>query len=108
MNPKKIAALLLLIAVFAMSYNLHAADFKLVTPDVKVSIVYARDDKKLDSIAAHLLAKDIQRVSGYLPKVFSDLNQTSGNVIVIGTVQSELIRKTSKSLPQTLSNKWEC
>ena len=107
-NPKKIAAHILLVAFFALSYNLHAADFKLVTPDTKVSIVYAKDDRKLDSIAAHLLAKDIQRVSGYMPKVFTDFNQASGNVIVIGTIESELIRQTSKSLPQTLSNKWEC
>ncbi len=108
MNLRKIASLLSPIVFFAMSYNLHAADFKLVTPDAKVSIVYAKDGRKLDSIAAHLLAKDIQRVSGYLPRVFNDLNQASGNVIIIGSIQSELIRKTSTSLPKALLNKWEC
>ena len=108
MNLRKIASLLPLIVFFAMSYNLHAADFKLVTPDAKVSIVYAKDGRKLDSLAAHLLAKDIQRVSGYLPRVLSDLNQASGNVIIIGSIQSELIRKTSTSLPKALLNKWEC
>ena len=97
-----------LIAFFIMSYNLQAAEFKLVTSDTKVSIVYAKDERKLDSIAAHLLAKDIQRVSGYMPKVFNDLKQASGNVIVIGTIQSELVKMTSKSLPKALLNKWEC
>ena len=107
MNFKKITALLL-IAFFALSYKLHAAEFKLVTPDTKVSVVYAKENRKLDSIAAQLLAKDIQRVTGYLPRVFTDLNQASGNAIVIGSIQSKLIKTASKSLPKALLNKWEC
>lgn len=108
MNAKKVTAVVLLIMFFAISFKMKAADFELVTPHTKVSIVYAKDDRKLGSIAAHLLAKDIQRVSGYLPEVFNDLNKASGNVIAIGSIQSELIRTTSKTLPKALLNKWEC
>jgi len=108
MNLKRITALIPLMAFFAIAEQVNAADFKLVTSDTKVSIVYAKDDRKLDSIAANLLAKDIARVSGYQPQVLTDINKASGNVIVIGTIQSELIKSTAKLLTKSLANKWEC
>lgn len=100
--------IIIMIAFCAMSnIKLYGTEFKLVTSDVKVSIVYAKDDRKLDSIVANLLAKDIQKVTGYLPQVFNELSQASGNVIVIGTIQSALIKACSKSLSGSLVDRWE-
>jgi len=107
-NLKKMLKIIIMIAFCAMSnIKLYGTEFKLVTSDVKVSIVYAKDDRKLDSIVANLLAKDIQRVTGYLPQVFNELSQASGNVIVIGTIQSALIKACSKSLSGSLVDRWE-
>jgi len=84
-----------------------ATTFDLVTPSARVTIVYANDDKKLNSIAAHLLAQDIERVSGYLPKVVTDISIASGNVIIIGTLQSRLIKGIDKNYFGGLNNQWE-
>ena len=51
-----------------------ANNFELVTDRQKVSIIYDKDGVALDSIAAHLLAEDIERVSGYLPTVTTNQN----------------------------------
>lgn len=100
--------LLLTSALFLFFYtSARSATFDLVTPADKVTIVYARDDKKLTSITANLLARDIERVSGYLPRVLSDISTASGNVIIIGTVQSGLIRGIGKKYPKGLENQWE-
>ena len=70
--------------------------FELVTDRQKVSIIYDKDGVALDSIAAHLLAKDIERVSGYLPTVTTNKNAISGNAIVIGNQTSDLIQSFSE------------
>ncbi|MBD2700504.1 glycosyl hydrolase 115 family protein [Spirosoma sp. BT702] len=88
--------------------NATAIPFDLVTPKTKVSIVYAADDRKLDSIAAHLLAQDIQRVTGYLPHVYTDVNNASGNLILIGTVNSSLVKSLRDNSFASLNGKWEC
>jgi hypothetical protein len=85
----------------------HAATFDLVTPSTKVMIVYANDDKKLNSIVANLLAQDIERVSGYLPRVSTDISGASGNVIVIGTIGSALIKGISGKYSGNLNGRWE-
>ena len=64
----------------------------IVTNAGKVSIVYAAKAKKLDSIAAHLLAGDIKAVTGVRPVVTNDIAKVSGNVIIIGAVNSPLIQ----------------
>ncbi|MEE3225351.1 MAG: hypothetical protein VX253_05455, partial [Bacteroidota bacterium] len=71
-----------------------------------MSIIYDKDGVALDSIAAHLIAKDIERVSGYLPTVTTNQNAISGNAIVIGNQASDLIQSFSEvSKPQQLA--WE-
>ena len=78
---------------FAQSKN----QFELVTDRQKVSIIYDKDGVELDSIAPHLLAKDIERVSGYLPQVTTDQSSISGNAIVIGNQASDLIQSFSEA-----------
>jgi hypothetical protein len=97
---------LALVAMLTVSLSAFAVNFDFVTPQSKVTIVYAHDDHKLDSIAAHLLAADIQRVTGYLPKVITNINQAKGNVILIGTLQSKLIKALALNTA-ALNGKWE-
>jgi hypothetical protein len=85
--------------------------FPIVTPVGNVSIVYDAAASKLDSIAANLLAKDIERVTSFKPLVTNDLSKVKGNVIVLGNIQSSLIKKIidpQGSVYKNLLNKWEC
>ncbi|MFD1258592.1 glycosyl hydrolase 115 family protein [Mucilaginibacter terrae] len=97
---------LLLLCLLITGLQAYALNFDMVTSKTKVTIVYAAYDHKLDSIAAHLLAADIERVTGYLPKVITDVNQAKGNVILIGTIGSKLI-KGIKVNASSLQGKWE-
>lgn len=88
--------------------NANAARFDLVNADAKVSIYYEQGGPKLDSIAAHLLAADIERVSGYLPKVDTNLANASGNVIVLGRAGSEIVGRFGKQAADAaLTGQWE-
>jgi hypothetical protein len=100
-----VGMVLLLSIIFTKA---RALPFPIVTPQVKVAIVYDAGDHKLDSIAANLLAQDIQRVSGYLPKVYADISKASGNVILIGTSHSKLITSLHDKYFDQLTGKWEC
>jgi hypothetical protein len=104
---KMVFAGILMLLISGASYA-KAVAFPIVSPQAKVSIVYAADDKKLDSIAANLLAQDIKRVSGYLPAVYTDLTKAKGNVIIIGTLQSKLIASLNDQYFEQLNGKWEC
>lgn len=91
--------------------ELKAADFIIVDKNVRACIVYDGAGSAIDSITAHLLAEDIHRVSGYLPSVFNNLSQAKGYVIVIGNLQSKLIKNfigSSSSINKNLNGKWEC
>ena len=86
-----------------------ATVFDLVTSKEKATIIYGVNAPKLDSITAHLLAADIQRITGYLPVVSNNIHSAKGNVIVIGGITSALIKNFS---PQTsvysVAGQWEC
>ncbi len=85
--------------------------FRLVTSSAKVSIVYDNKSTKLDSIAANLLAEDIERVTSFKPEVIKDIAKAKGNVIVIGNIQSALVQKfisAQSPVHKNLLNKWEC
>jgi hypothetical protein len=58
-----------------------------------LQILYSKEGPKLDSIAAHLLARDIKMVTGNLPPVIADLARAKGNVVVIGNVTSMLVQQ---------------
>jgi hypothetical protein len=61
--------------------GLKANDFTIVNKDRKACIIYDSKGPAIDSITAHLLAEDIQRVTGYLPSVVTDLSMANGNVM---------------------------
>src|SRR4029078_9619534 len=94
--------------------NLVAAQktqFPLVTKTSKVTILYNKDAPQLSSISANLLAEDIERVTSFRPVVTKDLSTVNGNVIVIGPIQSLLVRKfidVQSPTYKKLLNKWEC
>src|SRR5918993_5748051 len=71
--------------------NSLATPFEIVTANTKVSIFYDTECK-LNSIAANLLAADIELLSGYRPTVSGNINQAKGNVIIIGSLNSTLVR----------------
>ncbi|WP_221391955.1 glycosyl hydrolase 115 family protein [Dyadobacter sp. NIV53] len=107
MKISRFIAAFILIAT-GNQYAANASQFDLVTAQNKVSIYYQKGDTKLDSIAANLLASDIQLVSGYLPKVYNDISTAKGNVIIIGRADSELIMGFgNKAVDQSLKGKWE-
>lgn len=76
-----------------ISTDLKAQQFSLVDKSTVVSIVYDRKGPALDSIAAGLLAADIKMITGVNPVILHDLSSTKGNVILIGNIQSENIKK---------------
>tara|TARA_R110002012_G_scaffold34820_5_gene100041 strand:+ start:19724 stop:22240 length:2517 start_codon:yes stop_codon:yes gene_type:complete len=82
--------------------------FELVTVEKKTAIIYDATGPALDSISAHLLAQDIERVTGFKPKVTSRITEISGNVIVIGNNDSQLISNLVKDQKRlSAENRWE-
>jgi hypothetical protein len=88
--------------------DVKAQSFTMVSVQAKVTIVYAPGETKLDSIAANLLAGDIERVTGYFPRVLTDVSKATGNVILIGTVKSKLISALNDNYFNKLNGQWEC
>ncbi len=56
----------------------------------KTILVYDKNGSELDSISAHLLSEDIERVIGKRPKVATSFPSDSQNVILIGKIDSGL------------------
>ncbi len=81
------------------------AQFTISDEEEVVSIVYDLESSDLDSIVAHLLAGDIEAVSGNRPEVYPSLEGVKGNVIVIGDISSGLI-STYMSIHE-LNGQWE-
>lgn len=74
-------------------------------------ILYSNEGPKLDSVAAHLLALDIERVTSVRPQVFTNFDSASGNVIIVGNISSPLVTKfigKTSPLVQQIQNQWEC
>jgi hypothetical protein len=86
-----------------------AAIIDLVSPQQKATIVYAAGDYTLDSIAANLLADDIRQVTGYRPRVTAGIEGVTGNVILIGSIGSGLMKQLGDAAGlRALAGKWEC
>jgi hypothetical protein len=101
-----------ILVCFLLSLNLAVAkEFIIVSKTTKTCIVYDAGGNALDSIAAYLLQQDIKRVSGYVAPVYTSIAQASGNCIVIGNINSALVRSLisghDKIIP-SLQGKWEC
>ena len=107
-NSRRLVLLCLLQWIFLFA---RAKDFILVSNLVRVSIYYDELAPAIDSITAHLLAEDIQRVSGYMPIVKPGITSATGNVIIIGNESSAIIRNlinSGSTLFNRLVGKWEC
>jgi hypothetical protein len=89
----------------------NAQEFSLTDRSRPLMILYSKEGPKVDSIAARLLAEDIERATGRQPRVVTDISNARGNVVVIGDVQSGLIHSFAgkrTSLIGNLRGKWEC
>lgn len=80
-----------LIACSSTKRKLNTTHFEVYNSQHKTAILYNANGDALDSIAAHLLAADIFKVTHYQPKVYTNYKNVEGNVIVIGELQSEMI-----------------
>jgi len=104
--------LCLLFLFLFITSRVYSAGFTIIDGQTKASIVYDPKGPALDSIAAFLLQKDIQRVTNILPEVLTDVTRAKGNVIFIGNISSPLIRnilgKNNPSFSSGLTGKWEC
>jgi hypothetical protein len=100
---------LLLSIIFGFGYLVCEAQvFSIVTSTDKASIYYDRECK-LDSIAAGLLASDIELLTGQRLSTSSDLTAAKGNIIVIGSSHSSILDKFRGKLSlKDLDGKWEC
>ncbi len=88
--------------------NDSSSKFELVTKDQKAVILYD-NAKALDSILAYSLSEDIFKVTGHKPLVTKNKATASGNVIVIGQYQSELVNSflDKKKDSKGFENQWE-
>src|ERR1044072_7998190 len=96
-----------LAALLGCSMQASAIRFDIVTTDKKVAIFYDRECA-LDSIVANLLAADIERISGYRPFTSADITRASGNIIIIGSVRSGIIKPFGSKIVADSKGKWEC
>lgn len=89
----------------------RAADFIIADGQTCASIYYDPSQPVLDSITAHLLANDIQLVTGCRPAIVTDIAKASGRLIIIGSIRSQMIRKVlgeRSALYRSLLHQWEC
>lgn len=108
MNTRTSLFLFLLLSLPCISL---AQDFPFTNKDKGLMVLYSKAGPTLDSIAAHLLAKDIALVTGMQPRVITDVAQATGHVIVIGNIASKLVQQfidKKTALYKELQGKWEC
>lgn len=100
-------ASIVLLALLSVGSHAWAQAFDIVTPQNKASICYDKECK-LDSIAANLLASDIELLSGYRPSTFAGVEHASGNVIIVGSINSDIINQFRNRLDlKNVEGKWE-
>lgn len=97
--------------LFGVPANTEAQSFWLTPGKTPLMILYNAEGPKLDSVAAYLLADDVQRVTGVRPRLITASSQARGQVIVIGNAQSRLVRtfiSDQSPLVKKLQGRWEC
>ncbi len=65
--------------------------FPIVSGKIHSEIYYDTSDYETVIITAKLLAEDIERVSGKLPKIISDKNELSEYIIIVGSVEKNVL-----------------
>ncbi|KDN55447.1 glycosyl hydrolase 115 family protein [Flavobacterium seoulense] len=96
--------------LFGSTIQAQTSKFEIYTNNnIQTTILYDKEAAKLDSIAAHLLAEDIYKVTQYKPKVLTNIKQAEGNVIVIGNISSEFLKPfvNKKSITADFLKQWE-
>lgn len=85
------------------------SSFEIYTPTFQAVILYDKNASPLDSIASHLLAEDIYKVTHYKPQVITNFKEASGNVIVIGNINAKLINQfiDKNTISESFSKQWE-
>ncbi|GGF48065.1 glycosyl hydrolase 115 family protein [Echinicola rosea] len=101
----KIIKLLLTFWITFLSFYDVQAQFAIVAEGRVASIVYDIENSALDSIVAHLLAKDIEAITGKQPKVHTHLEDVEGNVIIIADSKSPLVAEAIDV--STFADQWE-
>lgn len=85
--------------------------FSIVNTNAPATILFDSSDHKVIEKAAHLLASDINLITGKQPLVVSSLKKLKGNLIIIGTIgESAFIDAfiTDKKLNvDSINNQWE-
>lgn len=86
-----------------------SSDFEIFTSQNQAIILYDKNGSSLDSISAYLLADDIFKVTNYKPKVISNIKNAKGHVILIGSMQSKLVKAFLKdsNINSEFKNQWE-
>lgn len=110
MNTRFIYRVLMAIVPLPFFAAAQQPAFPVVTQSTTACIVYNATGPKLDSIAAGLLAADIERVTGVKPEVFTDITRAKGAVIAIGSASDNMIQQLAgnkRSLLQKLNHQWE-
>lgn len=95
----------LFLLVMTFGSRQASAQFTIADQDGVIPIVYDIEDSALDSIAANLLARDIETVTGQRPAVYNDMQDVEGNAIIIGDLSSDLISSHIDS--SRLAGQWE-
>lgn len=104
-----------LLTLFALALVLatgaaFGAPLRIPAASGPTTIVATADDPELVRIAAGLLADDIQRVTGYRPEVVDNVANARGQVIVLGTATSSIVRQLMPNAPdavRSLGGQWE-
>lgn len=103
---------LLFYLFYSFSCNAQKIDlgknFTIFSKEKSATILYPKDSK-FDSLISNLLAADISKVTNIKPRIETNIEKVKGNVIVIGSVNSDLIKKfIQNNLRKDFDKKWEC
>ncbi len=91
--------------------NKEINQFPVVSDKIQTKIIYDSNDYTLIKISAHLLADDIERVSGKKPEVITEFSAMADYMIIIGSAdKSNLTKQLSDKKKiglDVLTGRWE-
>ena len=114
MKPIKIVNKLFIIVFFLWEIFLFSAQkserFILYSTACHPVIIVDQKESEPVHTAAELLARDIEHVTGFRPEIKYEIDDTTGPMIVIGTLLSQFIGvypEERENLAEQLSDRWE-
>ncbi|MBN1185068.1 MAG: glycosyl hydrolase 115 family protein [Bacteroidales bacterium] len=105
--------ILLNLSIFSIHYAISqksSSDFTIYSKETKAQIVCLSDYHLLYKLASDLLAEDIEQITGYKPRVYSNMSEASGNIILIGNIGDAAIKDIvgeSSEFYQKITGKFE-